>query len=245
MTATLNGDGYWMVASDGGVFSFNAPFQGSTGSLRLNKPVVGMALDRTTGGYWLVASDGGVFSYNAPFYGSTGSIRLNKPVVSIAPVSDGSGYRLIASDGGVFSYNAPFYGSAGSITLNKPVVGGVEQQLVRRLLALRLRRRSLHLQPDQRGHAVLRLSRIAHRQRWLSSWRPSLNIEGVGRLVHPLDAFRSRPRTGSATDTGFAVSLGAPVLPLSCQMDFRRGQRLLGASRPRRRCSMIRQRSST
>jgi hypothetical protein len=23
------GDGYWMVASDGGVFSFNAPFYGS------------------------------------------------------------------------------------------------------------------------------------------------------------------------------------------------------------------------
>ena len=76
MTATLNGTGYWLVASDGGVFSFNAPFYGSTGSLKLNKPVVGMGLDRATGGYWLVASDGGVFSFNAPFEGSTGSIRL-------------------------------------------------------------------------------------------------------------------------------------------------------------------------
>ena len=33
MTATLNGTGYWLVASDGGVFSFNAAFQGSTGSI--------------------------------------------------------------------------------------------------------------------------------------------------------------------------------------------------------------------
>ncbi len=107
MTANLNGTGYWLVASDGGVFSYNAPFQGSTGSIKLNQPVVGMALDRATGGYWLVASDGGVFSYNAPFFGSTGSIKLNKPVVGLAPVSDGSGYRLIASDGGVFSYDAP------------------------------------------------------------------------------------------------------------------------------------------
>ena len=82
-----------------------------------------------------------------PFYGSTGSITLNKPVVGIAPVSDGSGYRLVASDGGVFSYNAPFYGSAGNITLNKPVVGGLEQQLLRRLLAGGLGWWGLHLQP--------------------------------------------------------------------------------------------------
>jgi hypothetical protein len=32
-----------MVASDGGIFSFNAPFYGSTGGIRLDKPVVGMA----------------------------------------------------------------------------------------------------------------------------------------------------------------------------------------------------------
>ena len=117
--------GYWLVASDGGVFSFNAPFHGSTGSIVLNKPVVGIGLDRATGGYWLVASDGGVFSFDAAFHGSAGNIKLNQPVVGIAPVSDGSGYRLIASDGGVFDYGAPFFGSAGNITLNKPVIGGL------------------------------------------------------------------------------------------------------------------------
>jgi hypothetical protein len=32
------------VASDGGIFAFgDAPFYGSTGSLTLNKPIVGMA----------------------------------------------------------------------------------------------------------------------------------------------------------------------------------------------------------
>jgi hypothetical protein len=35
--------GYWEVASDGGIFSFNAPFQGSMGSTPLSKPVVGIA----------------------------------------------------------------------------------------------------------------------------------------------------------------------------------------------------------
>ncbi len=40
----LNGKGYWLVASDGGIFSFgDANFYGSTGNLTLNKPVVGMS----------------------------------------------------------------------------------------------------------------------------------------------------------------------------------------------------------
>jgi hypothetical protein len=36
--------GYWMVASDGGVFTFgNARFYGSTGGQALNAPIVGIA----------------------------------------------------------------------------------------------------------------------------------------------------------------------------------------------------------
>ena len=115
--------GYWLVASDGGVFAANAPFYGSTGALRLNKPIVGMAADPATGGYWLVASDGGVFSFKAPFRGSTGSFRLNQPVVGMAVDSTTGGYWLVASDGGVFSFDAPFHGSTGNIHLNEPIVG--------------------------------------------------------------------------------------------------------------------------
>jgi hypothetical protein len=117
---------YWLVASDGGIFSFGgAPFYGSTGGMVLNKPIVGMAPTPDGGGYWLVASDGGIFSYgDAQFYGSTGSMTLNKPIVGMAPTPDGKGYWLVASDGGIFSYgDAQFYGSTGSIRLNKPVVG--------------------------------------------------------------------------------------------------------------------------
>jgi hypothetical protein len=78
--------GYWLVASDGGIFAFHAPFFGSTGGITLNKPIVGMALDPRTGGYWLVASDGGIFAFHAPFYGSTGGITLNKPVVGMSSI---------------------------------------------------------------------------------------------------------------------------------------------------------------
>ena len=33
------------MASDGGIFNFNAPFDGSTGAMTLNKPIVGMTND--------------------------------------------------------------------------------------------------------------------------------------------------------------------------------------------------------
>ena len=117
-------NGYLTVASDGGIFAYGQDFCGSTGSIALNKPVVGMAAVPGQGGYWLVASDGGIFSYgDAGFYGSTGSLTLNAPVVGMAATPDGRGYWLVASDGGIFSYgDAQFYGSAASVS-GQDIVG--------------------------------------------------------------------------------------------------------------------------
>ena len=126
MAATHDGKGYWLVASDGGVFTFgDAPFLGSEGGTHLNKPVVGISTTADGKGYWLVASDGGVFTFgDAPFLGSEGGTHLNKPVVGISTTADGKGYWLVASDGGVFTFgDAPFLGSEGGTHLNKPVVG--------------------------------------------------------------------------------------------------------------------------
>jgi peptidoglycan hydrolase-like amidase len=120
--------GYWIDASDGGVFSFgNAHFFGSMGGKPLNQPMVGMVGTHDAQGYWTVAADGGVFSFgDARFYGSTGNLRLNKPVVGMAATPDGNGYWLVASDGGIFAYgDAGFYGSTGSLRLNKPIIGMV------------------------------------------------------------------------------------------------------------------------
>jgi hypothetical protein len=36
--------GYWEVASDGGIFSFDAPFAGSLGGTHLSAPIVGIAI---------------------------------------------------------------------------------------------------------------------------------------------------------------------------------------------------------
>ncbi len=116
--------GYWLVASNGAVFNFNAPALGSAGSLTLSSPVVGMAATADDGGYWLVAADGGVFAYgDARFDGSMGAVHLTKPVVGMALDRVTGGYWLVASDGGVFTFDAPFEGSAGAIALNSPVVG--------------------------------------------------------------------------------------------------------------------------
>ncbi|HEX4862642.1 MAG TPA: right-handed parallel beta-helix repeat-containing protein, partial [Acidimicrobiales bacterium] len=63
-TPGTNGLGYWIVAGDGGIFTYgDAKFFGSTGAIRLNKPVVGIAPTPDGLGYWTVASDGGIFTF--------------------------------------------------------------------------------------------------------------------------------------------------------------------------------------
>jgi poly-gamma-glutamate synthesis protein (capsule biosynthesis protein) len=114
MAATPTGGGYWLVARDGGVFSFgDARFFGSTGSMVLNEPIVGMAVAPQGSGYWLVARDGGIFSFgDVGFFGSTGAIRLNEPIAGMAATPSGGGYWLVARDGGVFTFgDARFHGS--------------------------------------------------------------------------------------------------------------------------------------
>jgi hypothetical protein len=122
------GTGYWLAQSDGGVFATgDARFFGSTGGLRLARPVVGIAATPSGHGYWLVASDGGVFAFgDARFFGSTGGLRLARPVVGIATTPSGRGYWLAASDGGVFAFgDARFFGSAVPPGPVVPSVAGI------------------------------------------------------------------------------------------------------------------------
>ena len=107
MASTPSGDGYWLVASDGGVFTFgDATFYGSTGALHLVAPIVGMASTPTGRGYWLVASDGGVFRFgDAAFFGSAGAQR-HAPTVAVVPTKAGDGYWLVDEDGSIWSFGA-------------------------------------------------------------------------------------------------------------------------------------------
>ncbi len=126
IAATPSDRGYWLVASDGGIFRFgDAAFYGSMGGRPLNRPVVGMAATPSGRGYWLVASDGGIFRFgDAAFYGSMGGRPLNGPVVGMAATHSGRGYWIVASDGGIFRLgDARFYGSTGSLYLRAPIAG--------------------------------------------------------------------------------------------------------------------------
>ena len=128
MARTPSGHGYWMVASDGGIFRFgDAHFFGSKGGQRLNRPIVGMAATPSGNGYFLVASDGGIFTFgDARFRGSKGGQPLNRPIVGMAATASGNGYWMVASDGGIFAFgDAAFRGSMGGRHLNSPIVGMV------------------------------------------------------------------------------------------------------------------------
>lgn len=101
------GDGYTLVASDGGVFAFPTPlFHGSTGSLKLNQPVVAMASTPDGLGYWLAAADGGIFNFgNAGFFGSLPGIDVKvSDIVGIASTPDGLGYWMVGANGAVNAF---------------------------------------------------------------------------------------------------------------------------------------------
>jgi hypothetical protein len=121
--------GYWLVGSDGGIFSFgSATFEGSASGYHLQRPVVGITQTPDRQGYWLVASDGGIFSFgDTTFYGSIPSLglspaasgaahSLNAPMVGMVPSVDDKGYFLVGADGGVFAFgDATFAGSCPGI----------------------------------------------------------------------------------------------------------------------------------
>lgn len=105
--------GYWLVASDGGVFSFGRPFLGSTGGRVLNQPVVAMASTPDGQGYYFAARDGGVFAFgDARFQGSVPGLHEKvNDVVALAVDPGTGGYWLVGADGGVYAFGAPFEGS--------------------------------------------------------------------------------------------------------------------------------------
>lgn len=128
MAVTPSGEGYWLVASDGGMFTFgNARFLGSTGDIVLNQLIVAMAATPSGNGYWLAASDGGLFTFgDAKYLGSMGATKLNQPVVGMVPTPTGRGYWMVARDGGIFTFgDAAFKGSTANQVTATPIVGMV------------------------------------------------------------------------------------------------------------------------
>lgn len=123
-----NGSGYWLVASDGGVFTFGtAQFYGSMGGKHLNSPITGIVATADGHGYWLVAKDGGVFTFgDATFDGSMGASTLAAPVVGMTS-SSSAGSGATGPQGPAGPAGQPNYGyvynvSAQTVAIEAPVI---------------------------------------------------------------------------------------------------------------------------
>ena len=89
MAATPDGRGYWLVASDGGVFTFgDAGYFGSAASVNPGAgSIVAISPASNGQGYWIAASSGAVDAFGAATpEGSSVGLALNEPIVGSAGV---------------------------------------------------------------------------------------------------------------------------------------------------------------
>ncbi|MGC8627105.1 MAG: hypothetical protein ACP5VR_06025 [Acidimicrobiales bacterium] len=109
ITATSDGQGYWLVQADGKVTAFgDAHFYGSLSAdaTAASAPIVAMARTYTNHGYWLVSSIGHVYPFgDAKDYGSLPArLAAVAPITSIAVTPNGQGYWLLAANGHIFGF---------------------------------------------------------------------------------------------------------------------------------------------
>lgn len=114
MAATNDGGGYWLVASDGTVYSYGDAVQSPpVGNISLkpcsnpgNPAIVGVTA-APGGGFWAFTNCGSVYNEaGAPWFGS---LYANPPTVDniagMAAGSDGSSYWLVGADGKVYAFS--------------------------------------------------------------------------------------------------------------------------------------------
>ena len=207
MATTPNGKGYWLVAGDGGIFSFgDAKFFGSTGAMQLNQPIVGMAATPSGKGYWLVARRRrDLHVRRREVLRLDRRVQLNQPIVGMASTPSGKGYWLVAADGGIFTFgDAKFLGSTG---------GGAFGSMTG--MAVTLRRRRV-LVVEHRGSGVpvgsapyygdLYLPRQHRCSRRRSATAPKLQATGFSRARCSIPC---RAATAASAATRFRASTAA------------------------------------
>ena len=131
-----NGKGYWLLDSNGSVYSYgDARLYGSLRNKHLPKPVigipaaqigpaVGMAATPDGKGYWLVSVAGDVYSFgDARNYGSLSSRLIHSPIIAMGDLPDGKGYWLLSTNGSVYPFGgARTHGSAEPRHLRLPLI---------------------------------------------------------------------------------------------------------------------------
>jgi subtilisin family serine protease len=122
--------GYWMVASDGRVYSFGgAPFLGSPRRSLAPGSAVDLEPTPSDGGYWIADAAGGVYGYgNARYHGGlpAGALGPGESVTSISATPSGNGYWLFTTTGRVFPFgDAGAFGDLRSLRLNGAVLDSI------------------------------------------------------------------------------------------------------------------------
>ncbi len=125
--ATPSGQGYLLVGSDGGVFTFGSTrFYGSLPGLGKHVRDIRAILPSSTGlGYILVGADGGAFNFGtgAKFHGSLPGEHVSvSDIGGIALTPDDAGYGMAGTDGHVYGFgDAQVWAEPGALASNLPV----------------------------------------------------------------------------------------------------------------------------
>ena len=123
MERTATGKGYWLFASDGGIFSFgDAQFYGSLGATKLTSPVVSMQRTATGKGYWMMTKDGRMFRFgDAKAYGDTGACKNYGGAARMLVTPFGHGYWIATGNGNIVAFgdakNLGFPATVGGPTI--------------------------------------------------------------------------------------------------------------------------------
>ena len=211
--------GYWLLGADGGIFTFgNAKFFGSTGAMRLNQPVVGMASaarqQRATGSSRPTAA---IFSF-----GERQVLRLDRRRCTSTSRSSAWPRRARARatgssprDGGIFTFgDAKFYGSTGGAPPRPADRRHGAHAVGQGLLAGRGRRRHLHV----RRRRVLRIGGGPRASASSSAWRrrPTAAATGCSNSVGQVFTFGDAPYFGDVFRRGIGDRDRASRRPRRC-----------------------------
>jgi hypothetical protein len=95
-------EGYWILGTDGGVFSYDVPFWGSRGMGAVGTTPAITARPQGDG-YWVASENGNVFALGAALNFGSPSMLVGK-IVDIVATSTGLGYWLLGEDGIVYNF---------------------------------------------------------------------------------------------------------------------------------------------
>ncbi len=100
MAVTPTNQGYWLVASDGRIFTFgDAKSFGSESGKPLASPIIGIAVTLTGKGYWLLERDGTVFGFGTAT--AFGSLPKGQEALGLFPNPLDTGYSIVTTNGGL------------------------------------------------------------------------------------------------------------------------------------------------